>query len=122
MFIKFLVAHTAGIKAGTVANYDPTTGARLVSEGVAELSDAKGWEAYKAEAKQAREDAQTAYVESVTKENLARIERAKEEAKKPKALTDAEKVKLLENELATARETITALEAKLSAIEKPAKK
>lgn len=122
MFIKFLVDHTAGIKAGTVANYDPTTGARLVSGGVAELSDAKGWEAYKVKAKQDREDAQTAYVASVTKENIARIERAKEEAKKPKALTDAEKVKLLETELATARETITALEAKLSVIEKPAKK
>ncbi len=122
MYIKFLRDHSAGIKAGTVANYDTATGARLVSEGVAEMSHPQGFADYKAAARKLREEEQAEYVANVTKENLARIERAKEEAKKPKALTDAEKVKLLENELAAARETIAALEAKITAVEKPAKK
>ena len=39
MYIKFIVNHTAGISAGTVADYDNATGLRLIADGIAEESN-----------------------------------------------------------------------------------
>ena len=39
MYIKFKVNHTAGISAGTVADYDNATGLRLIADGIAEESN-----------------------------------------------------------------------------------
>ena len=39
MYIKFIINHTAGISAGTVADYDNATGMRLIADGVAEESN-----------------------------------------------------------------------------------